>query len=97
MNDVPVTFPELKTKINFLVVEAILVGILIIISEIERLSAHIDFCGQYDSFTIGGKSVRVGLEPDLSLSKSVGGEAEDEDFTTDFSTKISEDESDSDS
>lgn len=42
VNDVAVTFGELKTKIDFVLVESVLVGLLIRIPEMEGLTAQID-------------------------------------------------------
>lgn len=97
VNDVPITVDELKPTIDFLVVGGVLVGVLILIPNLERLSAQIDQEGQYVDFTIGGKSLRVDLYFHRSIKRSAGDESEDVDFTTDSIDASSEDESDGDS
>lgn len=57
VKNIPVTFGELKAKIDFLGVDRVPVGVLLKIPEAERLDAHIDLGGQYADFTIGRKSV----------------------------------------
>lgn len=94
--DLLVMFGELKTKINFLVVDGVPVGVLIGFPEMEKLSAKIDLKGQYVDFAISRKSVQASLEPDHSLNEPAGDESKEEDLTTDSRDKSSVDESHND-
>lgn len=97
VRNIPVVFGELKTKMNFLVVDGVPIGVLIGIPEMEKLNKHIDLGGQYVELTIGRKSVRVGLELDHTINKVQEDESEDENLTTDSSTTSSADVSENES
>lgn len=68
--------------------------VIIIITEIEKLNTQIGLEGHYVEFTVGCRSVRVGLKLINILNKIIGNESKDENFIT-VSSDVSEaDESD---
>lgn len=83
-----VTFDNLKRKI-FLVVYRIPVRLLTGLPEVKRLNVIIDLGGQYVDFSLGGKTACNRLEPDRTIDRMEGGQSDDEEFTTDFSTTSS--------
>lgn len=88
---------KLRTKIDFLVVDGDLVGVLIGIHETEMLCAQIELCVKYVNFKIGENSIRLGVEPDHSVHRPADEESGNKYFTTDSSYTNSTDDSDNDS
>lgn len=64
-----VTFGEMKAAMNFLAADRAPVGVLIKLSEIETLNAHIDLSFQYVYFNISRKSIPVRLKTVRTINK----------------------------
>lgn len=96
----PVTLSKLKANLKFLVVDGVPIGVLTVVPEMEKLNAYIDLDGQHVDFTIGRKSVCVGLKRDRITDRFQEDKSEDEYFTTDSitmpSAEVSKDESEED-
>lgn len=60
---IPLTFDKMKAKMNFLVFDGVVVGVVIGIQEFKRLSAQFELRDLHVDFVIAKKSVRVGLDP----------------------------------
>lgn len=54
---------------------------LIAVSEIVKLNAHIDFGGHYMDLMIERKSIQMGLEPDRTVNQMPGDKTKNDDFT----------------
>lgn len=67
--NIPAIFGELKTKMDFMVVGGVPVGMLTGNLEMEKLNACIDLACQYNNLSIGKKAVQIELKPDWTIDQ----------------------------